>query len=165
MRFSKLVLLWLSNRQFSAGIWFLKNARLYVHFWWGFIKLVHIVVSQVKENQEGKKLLKPLFFCRNLVFEARPPKPVLLLGGEDKNTNSAYCCHRGPKNIFCRTTWRWCLKSGSFLHPQPPSLLILLLEPGSERKVLTKETWLSLVREWKSCKLQWEQFLPQPGSP
>ena len=24
--------------------------------------------------------------------------------------------------------------------PQPPSLLILLLEPGSERKVLTKET-------------------------
>ena len=37
--------------------------------------------------------------------------------------------------------------SGSFFHPQPPSLLILLSEPGSERKVLTKETWLPLVRE------------------
>ena len=32
------------------------------------------------------------------------------------------------------------LSSGSFFHPQPPSLLILLLEPGSERKVLAKET-------------------------
>ena len=30
------------------------------------------------------------------------------------------------------------LSSGSFFHPQPPSLLILLREPGSERKVLTK---------------------------
>ena len=34
----------------------------------------------------------------------------------------------------------WVRKSGSFFHPQPPSLLILLSEPGSERKVLTKET-------------------------
>ena len=49
--------------------------------------------------------------------------------------------------------------------PQPPSLLILLPEPGSERKVLTKETWFSLVREWKSWKLQQEQFLPRAGSP
>ena len=31
--------------------------------------------------------------------------------------------------------------------PKPPSLLILLPEPGSERKVLTKETWFPLVRE------------------
>ena len=31
-------------------------------------------------------------------------------------------------------------ESGSFFHPQPPSLLILLAEPGSERKLLTKET-------------------------
>ena len=30
--------------------------------------------------------------------------------------------------------------SGPFFHPQPPSLPILLPEPGSERKVLTKET-------------------------
>ena len=30
--------------------------------------------------------------------------------------------------------------SRSFFHPQPPSLLILLPEPGLERKVLTKET-------------------------
>ena len=30
--------------------------------------------------------------------------------------------------------------SGPFFHPQPPSLLFLLSEPGSERKVLTKET-------------------------
>ena len=58
-----------------------------------------------------------------------------------------------------------CHLSGSFFHPQPPSLLILLPEPGSERKVLTKETWFSLVREWKSWKLQWEPFSPQPGSP
>ena len=50
--------------------------------------------------------------------------------------------------------------SGPFCHPQPPSLLFLLLEPGSERKVLTKETWFPLLREWKSWKLQWEQFLP-----
>ena len=49
--------------------------------------------------------------------------------------------------------------SGSLFHPQPLSLLILLSEPGSERKVLTKETWFSLVREWKSWKLQREQFL------
>ena len=42
--------------------------------------------------------------------------------------------------------------SGSFFHPQPLSLLILLSEPGSERKVLTKETWFSLVREWKSLE-------------
>ena len=55
--------------------------------------------------------------------------------------------------------------SGSFCHPQPPSLLILLPEPGSERKVLTKETWLSLLREYKSWKLQWERFLPWPGFP
>ena len=27
-----------------------------------------------------------------------------------------------------------------FSHPQPPSLLSLLLEPGSERKVLSEET-------------------------
>ena len=32
------------------------------------------------------------------------------------------------------------LYSGSFFHPKPPSLPILLPEPGSERKVLTKET-------------------------
>ena len=32
-------------------------------------------------------------------------------------------------------------------------------------KVLTKKTWFPLVREWKSWKLQWEQFLPRPGSP
>ena len=55
--------------------------------------------------------------------------------------------------------------SGPFFHPQPPSLLFLLLEPGSERKVLTKETWFPLLRAWKSWKLQWEQLLPQPGSP
>ena len=30
--------------------------------------------------------------------------------------------------------------SGSVFHPQPPSLLILLSQPGSERKVLTKES-------------------------
>ena len=30
--------------------------------------------------------------------------------------------------------------SGSFFHPQPPSLLILHFEPGSDRKVLTKQT-------------------------
>ena len=57
------------------------------------------------------------------------------------------------------------LVSGSFFHPQPPSLLIVLSPPGSERKVLTKETWFSLLREWKFWKLQWEQFLPRPGSP
>ena len=50
--------------------------------------------------------------------------------------------------------------SGFFFHPQPPSLLILLSEPGTERKVLTKETWFSWLREWKSWKLQWEQFCP-----
>ena len=44
--------------------------------------------------------------------------------------------------------------SESFFHPQPPSLLILLSEPGSEGKVLTKETWFPLLREWKSWKLQ-----------
>ena len=55
--------------------------------------------------------------------------------------------------------------SRSLFHPQPPSLLILLSQPGSERKVLTKETWFSLLREWKLWKLQWEQFLPRPGSP
>ena len=38
-------------------------------------------------------------------------------------------------------------QSGPFFHPQPPSLLFLLLEPGSERKVLTKETWFPLLRE------------------
>ena len=54
--------------------------------------------------------------------------------------------------------------SGSFFHPQPPSLPIILPEPGSEREVLTKETWFSLLREWKSWKLQWEQFLARPGS-
>ena len=43
-----------------------------------------------------------------------------------------------PINIFI---------SGPFFHPQPPSLLFLLLEPGSERKVLTKETWFPLLRE------------------
>ena len=32
------------------------------------------------------------------------------------------------------------MKSGSFFYPQPLSLLILLSEPGSERKVLAKET-------------------------
>ena len=52
------------------------------------------------------------------------------------------------------------LYSGSIFHPQPPSLLILLPQPGSERKVLTKETWFSLLSEWKSWKLPWEQFLP-----
>ena len=40
--------------------------------------------------------------------------------------------------------------SGSFCHPQPPGMLILLPEPGSERKFLTKETCFSLLREWKS---------------
>ena len=34
----------------------------------------------------------------------------------------------------------WDCESGPIFHPQPTSLLILLLEPGSERKVLTKET-------------------------
>ena len=55
--------------------------------------------------------------------------------------------------------------SRPFFHPQPPSLPIWLPEPGSERKVLTKETWFPLLREWKSWKLQWEQFLPRQGSP
>ena len=54
------------------------------------------------------------------------------------------------------------LFSGSFCHPQPPSLPILLPEPGSERKVLTKETWFPLLREWKPWKLQWEQSFPRP---
>ena len=40
--------------------------------------------------------------------------------------------------------------SGSFFHSQPPSLPILLSEAGSKRKVLTKETWFSLARRWKS---------------
>ena len=43
--------------------------------------------------------------------------------------------------------WVSSLVSGPFFHPQPPSLLFLLLEPGSERKVLTKETWFPLLRE------------------
>ena len=54
--------------------------------------------------------------------------------------------------------------SGSFFHPHPPSLLILLSELGSERKVLSEETWFSLVREWKSWKLQWKQLQPRSGS-
>ena len=29
----------------------------------------------------------------------------------------------------------------------------------------SKETWLPLVREWDSWKLQWAQLLPRPGSP
>ena len=64
--------------------------------------------------------------------------------------------------------WKWSPAGESQDHlstPQPPSLLILLSEPGSERKVLTKETWFSLLRGWKSWKLRWEQFLAQPGSP
>ena len=36
--------------------------------------------------------------------------------------------------------------SGSIFHPQPPSLLILLPEPGWERKVLTKETWFLFTK-------------------
>ena len=40
--------------------------------------------------------------------------------------------------LFPQGLWFWV--SGSFFHPQPPSLLILLSEPGSERKVLTKES-------------------------
>ena len=37
-------------------------------------------------------------------------------------------------------------KPEPFFHPQPPSLLILLSELGSERKVLTKETLVSLSK-------------------
>ena len=38
--------------------------------------------------------------------------------------------------------------SGSFFHPQPPSLLILLLESGSERKVLTKKPDCDDLQGW-----------------
>ena len=34
-----------------------------------------------------------------------------------------------------------------------------------EKWILTKETWFPLLREWKFWNLQWEQFLPRPGSP
>ena len=63
-------------------------------------------------------------------------------------------------DIFDCKTGERTPKSGWVFHPQPPSLLILLSEPRSERKVLSKEAWFSLLREWKSWKLQWEQFLP-----
>ena len=53
--------------------------------------------------------------------------------------------------------------SGSFFHCQPPSLPILLPEPGSERKVLAKESWFSLLREWKPWKLEWQSFHSRPG--
>ena len=62
-----------------------------------------------------------------------------------------------PKHQACRVK----LHSGSLFQPQPPSLLILLSEPGAERKVLAKETWFSLLRGWKSWKPLWEQFLPR----
>ena len=55
--------------------------------------------------------------------------------------------------------------SGLFPTSNPQSLLILLSEPGSERKVLTKETWSSLLRERKFWKLLWEQFLRRRSSP
>ena len=82
--------------------------------------------------------------------------------------SSTYCCHLGKIRYSPETVASMVMRSslsflsGSFIHPQPPSLPILLSEPGSESKVLTKETWFSLLREWKSYKLQ---FLPRPGSP
>ena len=44
--------------------------------------------------------------------------------------------------------------------PQPPSLLIILPEPGWERKVLTKDTWFSFRRKWKSGNCSGSSFCP-----
>ena len=38
------------------------------------------------------------------------------------------------------------IHSGCFFNPQPPSLAILLSEPGSESKVLSEETCFSLLQ-------------------
>ena len=49
--------------------------------------------------------------------------------------------HFRTQNLFTPIFCLWeRSRSRSFFQPQPPSLLILLSEPGSERKVLTKET-------------------------
>ena len=44
--------------------------------------------------------------------------------------------------------------------PKSPSLPVMFSEPGSDRQVLTKETWFSLLRERKFWKGHSEQFLP-----
>ena len=63
------------------------------------------------------------------------PVNVVLAGILDKGK-------RGPLRFRALQATRVMIQilSGSFSHPQPLSLPILLSEPGSERKVLTKET-------------------------
>ena len=69
----------------------------------------------IKQRGEIQKTpLKPLFFCRNLVFEAKPQKPVLAPGWWKQNTNCAHCCYRGPKVFFWKAK-RWCSETTIFL--------------------------------------------------
>ena len=65
-------------------------------------------------------------------------------------------------NVAAIAVSLWAHHQDRFSTPNSQVCWLLLSEPGSERKVLTKETWFSLLREWKSLKLQWEQFLLQP---
>ena len=54
---------------------------------------------------------------------------------------------RGGQRQFATQTLRVHFLGIESFHPQPPSLPIILLKPGSERKVLAKETRFSLLRE------------------
>ena len=63
-------------------------------------------------------------------------------------------------NYSCNNFW---LEYKLVFHPNPESV-DSLSESGSERKMSTKETWLSFVRvwKWKSWKLQRELFFVWP---
>ena len=55
--------------------------------------------------------------------------------------------------------------SGSFFHAQPPSLLILPSEPGSERKSLLRKRDSPYSGSESPGNYSGSSFLPQPGSP
>ena len=48
--------------------------------------------------------------------------------------------------------------------PPPPNVCRFSIWFCVGKKILSKETWFSLLREWKFWKLGWGQFLPWPGS-
>ena len=52
-----------------------------------------------------------------------------------------------------------------FSTPDPQVCRFYFLNLAQKEKSLLRKTRFPLLREWKSWKLQWEQFLSRPGSP
>ena len=103
--------LWLSNNYFSAGIWFLKMS-VFVPVFASLTgqKWCTLLFHNLNRTKKEKILWNPYLSAGILFFVAKQQKQLLLLDGENKNTNWEHSCFWSK---------RFCLKCKTIMFQKP----------------------------------------------